>query len=169
MINSGTNSSGTNSSGTNSWGTICCCRNVVVTARYKEYEVEQDTPNCTMVIERRCGGVVGNTCFTIIPSSFQSVHSSELGLPHPLSCKWVCLPSQESEGEGHRRVRRWGSRNSDDWRKSLALCQLCAFNYGGHCILFQMIDIFNLLAIWLSILQTALNSVSRVSIQLALK
>ncbi len=31
-------------------------------------------------------------------------------------------------GEGHTHVRvRWGGPNSDDWRKSLALCLLCTY------------------------------------------
>jgi hypothetical protein len=47
------------------------------------------------------------------------VPSSELGLSQPLP--------PEPGGGGHirLRVRGWGSSNSDDWRKSLALCLLC--------------------------------------------
>ncbi len=39
-----------------------------------------------------------------------------------------CAPSPRTKGwGGHTRqwARGWGSPNSDDWRKSLALCQLC--------------------------------------------
>ncbi len=34
-------------------------------------------------------------------------------------------------GEGHTRLqeRGWGSPNSDDWRKSLVVCLLCAMPY----------------------------------------
>ncbi len=48
--------------------------------------------------------------------------------PAPLSCKWVCPfpPSPEpNRGQTRLRVMGWGSPNSDDWRKSLALCLLC--------------------------------------------
>ncbi len=50
----------------------------------------------------------------------------ELGLSHPLSRQQVC-PSSLTEGGGHTRlrVRGRGSPDSDDWRKSLALCLLC--------------------------------------------
>ncbi len=50
-------------------------------------------------------------------------------LPNPLSPTSVHLPT-EPGGRGHTRrgVRGWGSPNSDDWRKSLALCLLCADN-----------------------------------------
>ncbi len=34
-------------------------------------------------------------------------------------------PRTDGEGETRLRVRGWGSPNSDDWRKSLALCLLC--------------------------------------------
>jgi hypothetical protein len=39
----------------------------------------------------------------------------------------VCAPPPEPKGEGHTRLRArgWGSPNSDDWRKSLALCLFC--------------------------------------------
>jgi hypothetical protein len=52
------------------------------------------------------------------------VPSLELGLFHPLSRQRVC-PSPRG---GHTRlqVRGWGSPNTDDWRKSLALCLLCS-------------------------------------------
>ncbi len=59
------------------------------------------------------------------------VPSSELGLPRPLSPQRVChppFPNPEPGGGGEhtrRRVRGWGSPNSDDWKKSLALCLLC--------------------------------------------
>ncbi len=38
-----------------------------------------------------------------------------------------CAPPPGSKGGGHTRlrVRGWGSPNSDDWRKSSALCLLC--------------------------------------------
>ncbi len=41
-----------------------------------------------------------------------------------------CAPSPRTKGRGHTRLRAmgWGSPNSDDWRKSLALCLLCAVN-----------------------------------------
>ncbi len=55
------------------------------------------------------------------------VPSSELGLPQPLSRKRVCAPPGPKGGRGHTRLRLkgWGSPNSDDWRKRLALCLLC--------------------------------------------
>jgi hypothetical protein len=36
-------------------------------------------------------------------------------------------PPRRTKGGGHTRLRLrgWGSPNSDDWRKSLALCLLC--------------------------------------------
>ncbi len=38
-----------------------------------------------------------------------------------------CAPSPRTKGKGHTRqgVRGSGSPNSDDWRKSFALCLLC--------------------------------------------
>jgi hypothetical protein len=63
------------------------------------------------------------------------VPSSELGLPHLLSRKRVCpSPRNQKVGEGHTRlqVRGWGSPNSDDWRKSLAFCLLCAVTLQYH-------------------------------------
>jgi hypothetical protein len=65
-----------------------------------------------------------------IKSTTVYVPSSELGLSQPLSRQRVC-PSPPNRGggvgDGHTclRVRGWGSPNSDDWRKSLALCLLC--------------------------------------------
>jgi hypothetical protein len=32
-------------------------------------------------------------------------------------------------GGTHLQMRGWGSQNSDDWRKNLALCLLCEFSY----------------------------------------
>ncbi len=48
-------------------------------------------------------------------------------LPSPLSPESVPLPPEPGWGGGHTRlrVRGWVSPNSDDWRKSLALCLLC--------------------------------------------
>ncbi len=41
-----------------------------------------------------------------------------------------CAPTPGPKGEAHTRLRPrgWGSPNSDDWRKSLALCLLCGPN-----------------------------------------
>ncbi len=66
----------------------------------------------------------------IIKSTTVYVPSSELGLSQHLSRQRVC-PSPQNRGGGHTRLplRGWGSPNSDDWRKSLALCLLCAVHY----------------------------------------
>ncbi len=37
------------------------------------------------------------------------------------------LPDQRVGGRTRLRLRGWGSPNSDDWRKSLALCLLCGW------------------------------------------
>ncbi len=48
-------------------------------------------------------------------------------LPPPLSPASVPLPPELKGGRHTRlRVRGWGSPNSEDWRKSLSLCLLCA-------------------------------------------
>jgi hypothetical protein len=51
-------------------------------------------------------------------------------LPTPLSRQRVCPQPKMGGGHTHLRVRGWGSPNSDDWRKGLALCLLCGFKYG---------------------------------------
>ncbi len=53
--------------------------------------------------------------------------SLELGLSHRLSRQRVCPSPRNQRVEGYTRVRvrGWGSPNSNDWRKSLALCLLC--------------------------------------------
>ncbi len=65
-----------------------------------------------------------DTKYVYIKSTTVYVPSSELelGLSQPLSRQQV-LPSPQNRGGGHNRlrVRGWGSPNSDDWRKSLAL------------------------------------------------
>jgi hypothetical protein len=48
-------------------------------------------------------------------------------LPTPLSPASVPLPPEPEGGHTRLRVRGWGSPNSDDCRKSLALNLLCAF------------------------------------------
>jgi hypothetical protein len=53
-------------------------------------------------------------------------------LPTPLSpVASKCAPPPEPGGGVHTRlrVRGWGSPNSDDWRKSLALCVLDTKKY----------------------------------------
>ncbi len=62
-----------------------------------------------------------STCTTVY------VPSSELGLPQPLSRKRVCPPLPKGGRRTRLRLRGWGSPNSDDWRKSLALCLLCGW------------------------------------------
>ncbi len=54
-----------------------------------------------------------------------------LGLSQPHPHQRVCPSTSETGGGGHTRLRArgWGSHNSDDWRKGLALCLLCVFNY----------------------------------------
>jgi hypothetical protein len=60
---------------------------------------------------------------TYIQSTTMYVPSSELGLSHP-SLVSECAPSPGTKGGGDTRlrVRGWGSSNSDDFRKSVALC-----------------------------------------------
>ncbi len=57
-----------------------------------------------------------------------------IGTLHPpLPPASESLPPEPKEGEHTRlRVRRWGGPNSDDWRKSLALCLLCVPNCIPH-------------------------------------
>jgi hypothetical protein len=58
------------------------------------------------------------------------VPSLELGLSQPLSRQRVCPSPRTKRGGSQTRlqVRGWGSPNSDNWRKGLALCLLCAAN-----------------------------------------
>ncbi len=79
--------------------------------------------------------VLGNKSDTHKVSIYKEYHSvcSLVGigtLPTPLSpAANVPLPPEPGgRGHTHLRVRGWGSPNSDDWRKSLALCLLCADN-----------------------------------------
>jgi hypothetical protein len=63
-----------------------------------------------------------------IKSTTVYVPSSELGLSQPLSPWRVCPPARRGGGHTRLRVMGWGSPNSDDWRKSLSLCLLCALS-----------------------------------------
>ncbi len=45
----------------------------------------------------------------------------------PLASECAPPPGTKGEGATRLRVRGWGSPNSDDWRKSLALCLLYGF------------------------------------------
>jgi hypothetical protein len=67
-----------------------------------------------------------STKYVYIKSTTVYVPSSEMGLSLPLSPQQVC-PSPQNRRERHTRlrVRGWGSPNSDERRKSLALCLLC--------------------------------------------
>jgi hypothetical protein len=54
-----------------------------------------------------------------------SVPSSELGPAHPIS-SWRVCPPEPKGGRAHSpTMEGWGSPNSDDWRKILALSLLC--------------------------------------------
>ncbi len=53
-----------------------------------------------------------------------SVPSFELGPPTPSPVS-ECVPPELKGGTHSPVVRGWGRPNSDDWRKSLALCLLC--------------------------------------------
>jgi hypothetical protein len=69
-------------------------------------------------------------------------------LPSPLSPCSECAPPPRTgrgggRGEGHTplRVRGWLTPNSDDWRKSLALCLLCGRDaYSGLCLFIYVIN-----------------------------
>jgi hypothetical protein len=65
--------------------------------------------------------------YLYIKSTTVYVPSSELGLYQPLYRQRVCHSPQNRGGGGQTRLRLrgWGSPNSDDLRKSLALCLLC--------------------------------------------
>ncbi len=52
-----------------------------------------------------------------------------IGPPTPLSCKRMSPPPTKRGGNTRLRVRGWGSQNSEEWRKNLALCLLCAQHY----------------------------------------
>jgi hypothetical protein len=67
------------------------------------------------------------TKYVYLQSTTVYVPSSEMGLSHPPPLTSECAPPPGTKGGGHTRlrVRGWGSPNSDDWRKSLALCLLC--------------------------------------------
>ena len=70
-------------------------------------------------------GRVPTTKNLSIQSTTVYVPSSELGLSHPLSRQRVCPSPRNQGGRGvhtRLRVRGWESPNSDDWKKSLALC-----------------------------------------------
>jgi hypothetical protein len=50
--------------------------------------------------------------------------------PNPSPASECALPPRTKgcrEGYTRLQLREWGSPNSDDWRKSLALCLLCAY------------------------------------------
>ncbi len=87
---------------------------------------------CNNILEKSLlllGCTLQSTVYVQIKSTTLYVPSSELGLPTPLSPASVPLPPETGRGGG---VRDWGSPNvsndpnSDDGRKSLALCLLCA-------------------------------------------
>jgi hypothetical protein len=53
--------------------------------------------------------------------------------PNP-SLAGECAPPP-STGDTRLRVRGWGSPNSDDWKKSLALCLLCGPSFHRDCFM----------------------------------
>ncbi len=63
-------------------------------------------------------------------------------LPTPLSPASVPLPPRKG-GHTRLRVRGWESPNSDDWRKSLALCLLCGYDK-QFLIVVILLEILNL-------------------------
>ncbi len=60
-----------------------------------------------------------------------------IGTPHPLSRKRVCPLGTEGGTYSSAGGGWWRGPNSDDWRKSLALCLLWVFaspkKVGGQC------------------------------------
>ncbi len=64
--------------------------------------------------------------YIIVPRVTQCLcPSSKLGPSNPLFRKRVCPSRNQRGGHTRLRVRGGGCPNSDDWRKSLALCLLC--------------------------------------------
>jgi hypothetical protein len=71
-------------------------------------------------------------------NTFTEYHSVcsffRIGTPHPLSRKRVCSPLPRSQrGGGHTRLRVRGP-NSDDWRKSQALCLPCESSHKANIL-----------------------------------
>jgi hypothetical protein len=60
---------------------------------------------------------------TYIPRVPQGLSPGPNWDPHPLSRKQVCPPPEPKIDDGG------GGPNSDDWRKSLALCLLCVYSW----------------------------------------
>jgi hypothetical protein len=58
-------------------------------------------------------------------SIFPLVHIRTFPPPLSLSSECPLPPEPKGGGQTRLRVRGWGSPNSDDLRKSLALCLLC--------------------------------------------
>ncbi len=103
----------------------------------KAHRKRSDTARLAMkmlrVVSITCSEKYFQSQSTYIQSTIVYVPSSELGLQPTLSPATECAPPPQPKG-GHTRrgVKGWGSpnsANSDDWRKSLGLCLLCAFNY----------------------------------------
>jgi hypothetical protein len=68
------------------------------------------------------------TKYVYIKSTTVYVPSSKLGSPtHSFASECAPPPTNGGGGTFALRVRGWGSPNSDDFRKSLALCLLCAY------------------------------------------
>ncbi len=71
------------------------------------------------------------TKYVYIKSTTVYAPSSELGLSQPLPTSVPLSPEPGGWGGGGALacgMRGWRSPNSDDWRKSLALCLLCGKN-----------------------------------------
>jgi hypothetical protein len=95
------------------------------------------------------------TKYVYIKSTTVYVPSSELGLSQPLYRQRMCpspqnrgwgvggvpIPTTGERGHTRLRVRGWGSPNSDDWRKSLALCLLCAYHSHGSWRIYPCLNL----------------------------
>ncbi len=113
----------------------CCWISFVVTRRISSSPHIKQTQSISHHICTLCTVYTVYTYVRAQSKHTQSttvyVPSSKLG-PHPLSLRRVCnvCPPKPKEGKHTRfRARGWGSPNSDDLRKSLALCLLCAYEY----------------------------------------
>ncbi len=95
---------------------------------------------CFVIRKRGRGQGKRDVRYTHYAHTYQEYHSVcplvGIGtLPPPLSSASVPLPPEPKGGGGHTcvRVRGWGSPNSNDWRKSLALCLLCGYALNYRC------------------------------------